>query len=51
MLPYFKRLKAAERAAGGSGFEALAAKQLFFDKAAVRMARDNASMVAMAVLA
>ena len=45
VLPQYRRMRAEEVAAGGTGFEAIAAKQYFFDRASIAMARANADMV------
>ena len=49
--PYFKRLRAEEIKNGGSGFEAIAAKQHWLDTGSVMIARANAAMVQLATLA
>ena len=47
--PHFKEMRAQELKAGGSGWEATAAKRRFFERAAVVVARANAAMIATAI--
>ena len=46
--PHYRAMRAHEKAAGGTGWDAVAAKHQFFERASIVMARANAAMVAVA---
>ena len=46
--PHYRAMRAHEKAAGGTGWETVAAQHRFFERASIVMARANAAMVAVA---